>query len=69
MNKTQKNLSDEAKLVVVVRRGMVETVYGSSSISSVDIQILDMDTTVPDEIRRAEALEKQASDTLVKIYG
>lgn len=69
MNKTQKNLSDEAKLVVVVRRGMVETVYGSSSISSVDIQILDMDTTVPDEIRNTEALEKQASDTLVKIYG
>lgn len=69
MCKTQKNLSDGAKLVVVVRRGMVETVYGSSSISSVDVQILDLDTTVPDEIRNTETLEEQASDTLVKIYG
>lgn len=69
MNKTGKSFSDAAKFVVIVRGGMVETVYGSSTISSVDIQILDMDTTVSDEIRSTEALEKQASDTLVKIYG
>lgn len=62
-------MDKQNKLVIVVSRGMVETVYVSSTLKDTEWEVLDMDTTIPDEIRRTEAAEKQASDTLVKIYG
>lgn len=36
-------------IVIVVREGRVESVYGSLLKNQIDIEILDMDTTDPEE--------------------
>lgn len=36
-------------IVIVVREGRVESVYGSLPKNQIDIEILDMDTTDPEE--------------------
>lgn len=36
-------------IVIVVREGIVESVYGSLPQNQIDIEILDMDTTDPEE--------------------
>lgn len=37
------------KIVIVVRDGRVESIYGTAPPNEIDIEILDMDTTNPDE--------------------
>lgn len=61
-------ITNSGKIVVVVRNGMVETVYCSKAISVSETEILDFDSTVPDEIRRNKFREKKAKKILKQIY-
>lgn len=47
------------KLIIVVRKGLVETVYCNKKMTAIDVEVLEMDTIVPDEIRSANARETQ----------
>lgn len=38
------------KIVILVERGMVTAVYGSMPPGHTDVEVLDMDTTDPDEL-------------------
>ena len=59
---------DNNKIVVVVRRGMVDAVYCSKAFSVSETEILDFDATVPNEIRRNKIREKKAKEMLKQIY-
>lgn len=39
------------KIVIIVKGGMVQDVYGTPNLSQSDVEIIDLDTTDPDEER------------------
>lgn len=56
------------RLVIVVRRGMVDSVYCSKDISLSGAEIIDLDSTDPSEIRRNKLSAKKAKMQMRQIY-
>ena len=63
MAQTSKN-----KLVIVVSKGMVDSVYCSKSITVLEIEVLDLDTTDISEVRRSKLRAKKAKKTMNQIF-
>lgn len=56
------------KIVIIVKRGMVESVYVSRDLTETDVEVIDMDTT---DIRTAKTMlfrKKKAKFQLTQIY-
>ncbi len=58
----------KCKIVIAVRKGMVDSVFCSNGTAVSEIEILDFDSTVPDDIRRNKLREKKAKKILKQIY-
>lgn len=56
------------RLVIVVRRGMVDSVYCSKDILLSGAEIIDLDSTDPSEIRRNKLSAKKAKMQMRQIY-
>lgn len=56
------------KTVIVVEGGMVTAVYGSAPPGETDIEVLDMDTTDPDELAILEDRLSAVQQHLTKQY-
>lgn len=68
MVKTEQSDLPKCRLVITVRKGMVDSVFCSVGVSVAEIDILDFDSSVPDEIRRNKLREKKAKKVLKQIY-
>lgn len=56
------------KLVVVVRGGIVENVYCDKDTVLSAVDVIDLDSTEPDEVRRNKLRAKKAKKTMKQIY-
>lgn len=56
------------KLVIVVRRGMVDSVYCSKDDSLSGAEVIDLDSTDPSEMRRSNLSAKKAKKQMRQIY-
>lgn len=56
------------KLVIVVNKGMVDSVYCSKSITISEIEVLDLDTTDISEVRRSKLCAKKAKKSMNQIF-
>ncbi len=56
------------RLVIVVRRGMVDSVYCSKDISLSGVEVIDLDSTDPSEMRRNKLSAKKAKMQMRQIY-
>lgn len=56
------------KLVIVVRRGMVDSVYCSKDVSLSGAEVIDLDSTDPNEIRKNKLSAKRAKMQMRQIY-
>ena len=57
-----------AKITVVVRRGIVESVFINKRFDTAEVEIVDLDTTDPIEYRRKILRAKKAQKILNQIY-
>ncbi len=56
------------RLVIVVRRGMVDSVYCSKDISLSSAEVIDLDTTDQSEMRKNKLSAKKAKMQMRQIY-
>ena len=56
------------RLVIVVRRGMVDSVYCSKDISLSGAEVIDLDSTDSGEMRRNKLSAKKAKKQMRQIY-
>ncbi len=56
------------RLVIVVRRGMVDSVYCSNDVSLSGAEVIDLDSTDPSEMRRNKLSAKKAKRQMRQIY-
>ena len=55
------------KIVIVVKRGMVDSVYSSKGASDLNVEVIDLDTTEPEDGRKNQTRLKKAKKTLKQI--
>lgn len=60
--------ANAAKITVVVRRGIVESVFINKRFDAAEVEIVDLDTTDPIEYRRKVLQAKKAKKILNQIY-
>ena len=63
MNQKLKN-----KLVIVVRNGIVDSVYCSKEDLISETEIIDLDSTEPNVLRKSKLHEKTAKKSMKQIY-
>ena len=56
------------KIVIIVKDGMVDSVYISKELHEVVVKIIDMDATEPISERTALFRKKRVKNQLIKIY-
>ena len=56
------------KIVIIVKDGMVDSVYISKDLQEVIVKIIDMATTEPRSERTALIRKKRVKNLLIKIY-
>ena len=56
------------KITIVVRRGMVESVFTNKSFGDAEVNIVDLDTTDPVEYRKKALRAKKARKILNQIF-
>lgn len=56
------------KIVIIVKDGMVDSVYITKDLQEVVVKIIDMDTTEPRSERTALIRKKRVKKQLTKIY-
>lgn len=56
------------KIVIVVEEGMVRSVYGTVPPGQIDIEVLDMDTTDPDEQQVLDERLEVVQQHLTNLY-
>ncbi len=56
------------KIVIVVKGGMVQDVYGTSNLFQSDVEIIDLDATDPDEERASLDRLQNVEQYLCKLH-
>lgn len=60
--------ANAAKITVVVRRGIVKSIFIDKRFDTAEVEIVDLDTTDPIEYRRKVLRAKKAKKILNQIY-
>lgn len=56
------------KIAIVVRGGMIEKVYCTPALHQTDVEIIDLDTTIPDEEQAALNRLQEVQQFLYELY-
>ena len=56
------------KIAIIVKRGMVDSVYVSKDMPETEVEVIDMDTIDCRDAKKASLRKKKAMIQLTKIY-